>query len=70
MIDGLRINFGFQPKVCEACLDVTQKSMSLDGFAITTVGKNDYKVIFWFMIKTRAVNRMENADLSEKRGQL
>ena len=44
--------------------------MSLDGFAITTVGKNDYKVIFWFMIKTRAVNRMENADLSEKRGQL
>ena len=59
LTDALRINFGFQSTVCEACHDMTQKSISLDDFAIMTIGKNDYRVNFWFMTKSEAVNRME-----------
>ena len=61
-----KINFRFQPKVCNGCHDMTQKSTNLNDFATVTVKGNDYKVNFWFMAKSEAVDRMKNAYLSKK----
>ena len=49
---------------------MTQKSMSFDDFAIVTVKENDYRIIFWFMIKLKAFAKMTNADLNEETRQL
>ena len=61
--------FGFQAKVCEACLDETQKSISLGGFINCYCWKSCYGVKFWFTIKSKAVNRIGNANIIEKTGQ-
>ena len=42
----LRMNFRFQAKVCDDCDNVTQKSMSFNGFAIAAVQKNEYIIYF------------------------
>ena len=48
---------------------MTYKPVSLNNFAIATIGRNDCKIHFWFI--TKSVNRMKNIDLSEKKyGQL
>ena len=40
--------------------------MSLDDVAIVPVEGHDYTINFWSMSKAQTVNRMNNADLSEK----
>lgn len=49
----LAINVRFQPKVCYGCHDITQKSMNFDSFAIVTVRKNDYRILFWLCVKMK-----------------
>lgn len=44
--------------------------MSFNDVPIVTVGRNDYIINFLGMAKGVGVNRMESADLSEKRRQL
>ena len=63
----LAINVRFQPKVCYGCHDMTQKSMNFDSFAIVTVFVT---ILFWFLCKDEAVNKLNNTNLSEKSGQL
>ena len=58
-------NFRFQPKVCNGCHEMTQKSMSFNNVTIFTVKKKDY-MIHWGMTKSRAMIRVKNPDLSEK----
>ena len=62
----LMINFRFQPKVCDGCHDMTQKSMSSYDVVVVTIGENNCRIHFWFMAKSKAVDRMKNADRSEK----
>ena len=61
-----RINFIFQPTVCDGCYDMRQKFMSFDDSAIVTVRGNYYIINFLFMTKSAAIDRLKNADLSEK----
>ena len=50
---------------------MTYKPVSLNNFAIATIGKNYCKIHFWFITKSEAVNIIKNVDLSEKKyGQL
>ena len=44
--------------------------MGFDDVAVGTVGKNYYRIYFWYMSKAEDVTRMTNADLREKRRQL
>lgn len=44
--------------------------MSFDDFAIVNVGRNDYRIPFWFMLEVEAVSRMKNSGQSEKNAQL
>ena len=46
---------------------MTQISMIFNDFAIVTVKRNDNRINFSFMTKSKAENRMKNADLSEKK---
>ena len=45
-----------------------QKSVSFNDVAIVTIGRNDYRIHFWGINK-KAMNRMKNANVSEKSGQ-
>lgn len=45
---------------------MTYKPVSLNNFAIATIGRNDCKIHFWFITKSEAVNRMKNVDLNKK----
>ena len=41
--------------------------MSFNNVVIDTFGRNDRRIHFWSMTKSDTVNRMKNADLSEKK---
>ena len=41
--------------------------MTFDDFAIVNVGRNDYRIPFWFMLEVEAVSRMKNSGQSEKK---
>ena len=41
--------------------------MSFNNVVIDTFGRNDRRIHFWSMTKGDTVNRMKNADLSEKK---
>ena len=65
----LKIKFKFQQKVCNGCHHMTRKSISFDDVAIVTFGENDYRIHFWFMSKSEAVDRIKNTYVTEKSGQ-
>lgn len=60
--------FRFQTRVCDGCHNMTQKFTSFYGFAIFTFGRNDYRVLFWFMCSDEAVSTMNKDKLSEESG--
>ena len=45
---------------------MAQLSMSFNDAAIVTVGRNDYRIHFWDMNESEALNRMKISSLSEK----
>ena len=54
-----KINFHYQPFVCNDCYDLLQKYMRFKDMAVVTVRNNDYRIHFWYMTKIEAVNRMK-----------
>ena len=64
------MNFTYQLLICSGYQDMMQISMSFNNFEIVTVRRNDYRINFQLMTKNETVNRTQNADLSEKSGQL
>ena len=61
-----KINFSYQPTICNSCNDLLQKSTSFDYIIVATIRANDYNIHFWFITKSNAKNRMGNVDLSKK----
>ena len=49
---------------------MTQKSWRFNDVVIFTFGENDYRIHFWFMAKSKTVDRIKNAVVTEKSGQL
>ena len=47
-----------------------QKAISINDGGIVFVKGNDFRINFWYMSKDKAINLLENADLSEKSGTL
>lgn len=50
------INFKFQPKVCNDCHDMTEKIVNFDDVTTAAVKEDDFRIRFWFITKTKAVN--------------
>ena len=61
--DCLRINFRFQPKLCDGYHDMTQKS---NDFANVTVRGYDYKINFWFITESEAAGKKWTTILMKK----
>ena len=49
-------NFRFQPKFCNGCHDMTQKSLSFNDVEVVTVERDDYLIRFWNMTKSETMN--------------
>ena len=47
---------------------MTQKSWRFNDVVIFTFRENDYRIHFWFMAKSKAVDRIKNAVVTEKSG--
>ena len=66
----LEINFWFQPKVRDECHNLMQKAIGFNDISIASVKGNDYGILFWYMIKDKAINSLRNTKLMEKSGTL
>ena len=44
--------------------------MSFNDISIVSVKGNDYRILFWYMSKDKAINSLRNAKLMEKSGTL
>ena len=52
----LRITFKFQPEVCNGCHHLMQKTMNFTDVALITIKENDFKILFLYMSKVKAIN--------------
>ena len=60
-------SFKFQPDVWNRCHDVLMISINLDDIAILNIRGVDYRCVVNGISKSKTVNLLQNADLSEKR---
>ena len=44
--------------------------MSFNDISIVSVKGNDYRILFWYMSKDKAINSLRNTKLMEKSGTL
>ena len=58
--------FKFQRNVCNRCHDLLMMSMNLSNIAILKSKGSDYRCIISRISKNKAINLMQNADLTEK----
>ena len=63
-------SFKFQPNVCSGCHDVFMMFMNLSDIAILNISGANYGCIILRISKSKAINLMQNIDLSEKIGTL
>ena len=58
--------FKFQPDVCNGCHNVLMMSMNLGNIAILNIRGIDDRCIISRIVKSQAINLMQNFNLSEK----
>ena len=58
------IGFKYEPYLCNVCHDLIQKDMNFNDVAIASVKESDYRIHFWYMSKSDAINMMKNGDLT------
>ena len=62
--------FKFQISVCNVCHDLLMLSWNLSNIAILSIKSADYRCIISGIIKSEAINLMQNTNLTEHRGTL
>ena len=60
----------YEPYLCNGCHDLMQKAMSFNDVAIVYVKGHAYRIHFWNMSKSDAINLMTNSNLVDKMGVL
>ena len=66
----LNYSFKFQPNVCNKCHDLLMMYMKRSDIAILSTKGPDYRCVVSLTRKNEAINLMQNADLTEKKGTL
>ena len=56
----------YEPRLCNGCHGLMQKTMSFNDVAIAYVKGNAYSIHFWDMSKDNAINIMNNSSLIDK----
>ena len=64
----LNHSFEFQPNVCNRCHDLLVISINLSDIAILSIKGSEYCSIINLISKNKAINLLQNADLTEKSG--
>ena len=59
-------NFNYEKYLCNGCHDLMQKAINFHGVAIVSIKGNDYRILFWYMIKNDAIALMTNSNLKDK----
>ena len=59
-------NFKYEPYLCNGCHDLMQKTMSFNDVAIVSIKGSDYRIHFWYMSKSDAINLLNNSVLDNK----
>ena len=62
----LNKSFKLQPNACKRCRDLLMMSMNLSHNVILSIKSADYHCIIMRISKNKAINSMENADLTKK----
>ena len=62
----LNYSFNLQSNVCNRCHDLLMMYLNLNDIAILSIKGSDYCCIISLISKNKAINLMENADLTEK----
>ena len=63
----LNCSFKFQPNASNRCHDLLMMSVNLSDIAILNIKGSDYCCIINLISKYKAVNLMQNADLTDKK---
>ena len=66
----LNYRFKFQPNISNSCDGFPMMSISLSDIAILNINSSDYRCIISLISKNKAINIMQNADLTRKSGTL
>ena len=49
-------NFKYEPYLCNGFHNLMQKAGSFNGVAIVSIKGSDYRIHFWYMCKSDAIN--------------
>ena len=60
------VDFKYEPYLCNCCRDLMQKAMNSNNVAIVSIKGSDYRIYFWYMSKSDAINIMKKSNLNEK----
>ena len=52
----LHKNFNYEPYLCTGCHDLMQKAMNFNDVAIASIKGSDYRIHFWYMSISDAIN--------------
>ena len=64
------IGFKYEKYLCNGCYDSVQKATSFNIVAIAYVKGSTYRINFWYMSKSDAINIMNGSNFVDKRGVL
>ena len=56
----------YEPYLGNGCHDLMQKAMNFNDVAIVSIKGSDYKIYFWYMSKSNAINLLNNSVLDNK----
>ena len=59
-------SFNYEPYLCISVHDLIQKAMNFNDVAIVSMKGSDYRVHFWYMSKSDAINLLTNSFLDNK----
>ena len=59
-------SFNYEPYLCNGCHDLMQKAMNFNDVAIVSIKGSDYRIHFWYMSKSDAINLLNNFVLDNK----
>ena len=58
--------FKYKPYLCNACQDLMQKAMNFNDVAVVSIKGSDYRIHFWYMSKSDAINLLSNSWLDNE----
>ena len=59
-------NFKHEPYLCNGCHDLMQKTMSFNDVVIVSIKESDYRIHFWYISKSDAIDLLSNSWLHNK----